>query len=142
VALSPFDGAEFFPRRPEERNVYSSLNLWGEHLEPGETVRAVLEQRSGTLLLTNRRLLELQLHMDEFGFWNVLQFGGYEKTVDLPLKDAALEGREEHGGVASYSINLRHGGGAFTLHLEAWRDLTPSHIERFIALLEEVVGGR
>jgi hypothetical protein len=65
-----------FIGRPSKRDPYR-LSLFGQHLEPDERPQVVLPIRGGTLLVTDRRLLEMHAHLEIHGAWNVKQFQGY-----------------------------------------------------------------
>jgi hypothetical protein len=65
-----------FLGRPSKRDPYR-LSLFGQHLEPDERPLILLPIRGGTLLVTDRRLLELRAHLEVHGAWNVKQFQGY-----------------------------------------------------------------
>jgi hypothetical protein len=65
-----------FLGRPSKRDPYR-LSLFAQHLEPDERPRVVLPIQGGTLLVTDRRLLELRAHLEVHGAWNVKQFQGY-----------------------------------------------------------------
>ncbi len=133
-----FSQTQFFPSKPEAKNAYSSISLWGEHLEPGERVRSVIMLRSSTVLLTDRRLLELTPHMDDFGFWNVRRFEGYERTLELPTASTALVGWQDLE--KGCRLGLRDASGEHTLLLEPWRQLTMEHIDKFLGILRESLG--
>ncbi|MFQ5907743.1 MAG: hypothetical protein ACE5JE_02800 [Thermoplasmata archaeon] len=76
-----FLGATRGLKRDEER-------LWmiAEHLEEDETALAFLSLRTGNLLLTPKRVLELKPHLDVGGMWNVLRFEGYAVTAEEELR--------------------------------------------------------
>jgi hypothetical protein len=65
-----------FLGRPSKRDPYR-LSLFGQHLEPDERPLVILPIRGGTLLVTDRRLLEMRAHLEVHGAWNVKQFQGY-----------------------------------------------------------------
>ncbi len=135
----PFAHTRFFPTRPEVKNAYSSILLWGEHLQEGEEVRAVIMLKASTVLLTDRRVMELTPHMDDFGFWNVRQFEGYERTLDVPTHATTVAvGQASERG---YQLLLQGPSGSHTLLLEPFRILTSEHIDEFVGLLTRSVGG-
>jgi hypothetical protein len=65
-----------FLGRPSKRDPYR-LSLFGEHLDQDERPLVLLPIRGGTLLVTDRRLLEMRAHLEVHGAWNVKQFQGY-----------------------------------------------------------------
>jgi hypothetical protein len=65
-----------FLGRPSKRDPYR-LSLFGQHLDPDERPLVLLPIRGGTLLVTDRRLLEMRAHLEVHGAWNVKQFQGY-----------------------------------------------------------------
>ncbi len=133
MVRSPWEQAEFFPAKPSMKNAYSSLNFFEDHLREGEAARAVLLGRDTTLILTDHRLLELRPHLDDFGFWNVKSFEGYEEVLDLPLAETTLEAREEVGGVVRLRLSCPEGPRVTTL---APHDaLSGDQINRFLQLL-------
>lgn len=135
-----FTHARFFPGQPEIRNVHSSINLWSEQIAQGETVVAVLMMRGSTLILTRDRLLELVPHLDDFGFWNVKRFEGYEARLDVKL--AGTEIMKQQSTEGGLSVTLGTVDGERTLVLEPWHNLTTGHIEQFVKILTESVRGR
>ncbi len=72
-----FEGAAFLGlARMAKRDPYR-LSLFGDHLDPDEQPLALLPVQGGTLLVTDRRLLEFQAHLEIHGAWNVKEFQGY-----------------------------------------------------------------
>lgn len=72
-----FEGAAFLGMaRNAKRDPYR-LSLFGDHLDPNEQPLAVLPVQGGTLLVTDRRLLEFRAHLEVHGAWNVKEFQGY-----------------------------------------------------------------
>lgn len=77
------------------------LELLGEHLEADETPLALLEIRSGILLVTDIRVLELRPHLDVHGAWNVQEFRGYAVRQSIPrtsVRSVDRETRPSSGG--------------------------------------------
>lgn len=73
-----FDGAVFLGlARQSKRDPYR-LGLFAAHFDPGETAHALLPVQGGTLVVTDRRLLEFRAHLEVHGAWNVKEFQGYE----------------------------------------------------------------
>ncbi len=73
-----FDEAVFLGlSRRSKRDPYR-LGLFAQHLEPAERGLVVLAVQAGTLLVTDRRILELRPHLEVHGAWNVKEFQGYE----------------------------------------------------------------
>ena len=75
------------------------LSLFGQHLESDERPVIVLPVQGGTLLVTDRRLVELRAHLEVHGAWNVKEFRGYAvhrafertsfRTVDHVIRAAS-----------------------------------------------------
>jgi len=63
--------------RNSKRDPYR-LALFARHLEPEERPRVFLAVHGGTLVVTDRRLLEFRAHLEVHGAWNVKEFQGYE----------------------------------------------------------------
>ncbi len=73
-----FDHAVFLGlARQSKRDPYR-LGLFAKHLDAGETALALLAVQGGTLVLTDRRLIEFRAHLEVHGAWNVKEFQGYE----------------------------------------------------------------
>ncbi len=73
-----FDGAVFLGLAWDSRRDPYRLALFAKHLDAAEEPRACLAVRGGTLLVTDRRLLEFRAHLEVHGAWNVKEFQGYE----------------------------------------------------------------
>ena len=72
-----FDGVLFLgTARTAKRDPYR-LSLFGAHLESDERPLVILPVQGGTLLVTDRRLMELRAHLEVHGAWNVKEFQGY-----------------------------------------------------------------
>ncbi len=69
--------------RSSKRDPYR-LSLFAEHLEPGEHPLAFLAVHGGTLVVTDRRILEFRAHLEVHGAWNVKEFQGYEVRREIP----------------------------------------------------------
>lgn len=81
---SAFDDAEFLGlSRHSKRDPYK-LGLLAQHLEDGEHARVLLAVQGGTLVVTNRRLVEYRVHLEIHGAWNVKEFQGYEVRRQFP----------------------------------------------------------
>jgi len=80
-----FDDVAFLgTARTSKRDPYR-LSLFGAHLESDERPLVILPVQGGTLLVTDRRLLELRAHLEVHGAWNVKEFQGYmiRRSLDL-----------------------------------------------------------
>jgi hypothetical protein len=62
--------------RRSKREPYR-LELFGRHLDADERPVALLELSGGTLIVTDRRVLEFRAHLEVHGAWNVKEFLGY-----------------------------------------------------------------
>ena len=92
---SAFEGTAFLGlSRDAKRDAYR-LSLFAKHLGADEMPLAFLPIRDGTLLVTDRRLLEFRAHLGIDGSWNVRRFLGYEIEFSVPRDGiTALEYRE------------------------------------------------
>jgi hypothetical protein len=79
-----FDCTEFLGMARSARRDPYRLSLFAAHLEADERPLVLLPIHSGTLLVTDLRLLELRAHLEVHGAWNVKEFQGYaiERAVD------------------------------------------------------------
>ena len=69
--------ALFGPPRRSKRDPYR-LGLFARHLEPEERALVLLAVHGGTLVVTDRRVLEFRAHLEVHGAWNGKEFQGYE----------------------------------------------------------------
>src|SRR2546425_10536482 len=79
-----FDDVTFLGMaRTAKRDPYR-LSLFGAHLDSGERPLVLLPVQGGTLLVTDRRLLEFRAHLEVHGAWNVEEFQGYraQRSID------------------------------------------------------------
>lgn len=84
-----FDGTLFLGlARNSTRDPYR-LSLFAQHLETNERPLAFLAIHGGTLIVTDRRLLEFRPHLDVHGAWNVKEFKGYEVRREIPRADVS-----------------------------------------------------
>ncbi|HKW42948.1 MAG TPA: hypothetical protein VJP06_02065 [Thermoplasmata archaeon] len=87
--------------RGSKRDPYR-LSLFGHHLAEDERPLILLPVQGGTVIVTDRRLLEFRAHLEVHGAWNVKEFQGYtiQRSIDRtaiqelvhairPLMDAA-----------------------------------------------------
>ena len=72
-----FDGVVFLGTAKNAKRDPYRLSLFGAHLEADERPLVILPVQGGTLLVTDRRLLELRAHLEIHGAWNVKEFQGY-----------------------------------------------------------------
>ncbi len=84
---SAFEAAAFLGlSRNAKRDPYR-LGLFAEHLEPDEHATVLLAIQGGTLIVTDRRILEFRAHLEVHGAWNVKEFQGYEVRRQMDRKD-------------------------------------------------------
>ncbi len=79
-----FDDVTFLGMaRTAKRDPYR-LSLFGAHLDSGERPLVLLPVQGGTLLVTDRRILEFRAHLEVHGAWNVKEFQGYmvQRAID------------------------------------------------------------
>lgn len=73
-----FDRTRFLGlARTSKRDPYR-LSLFARHLEQDESPLILVTVRAGTLVVTNRRIIEFRAHLETHGAWNVKTFLGYE----------------------------------------------------------------
>lgn len=73
-----FAGTEFLGLARRAKQDPYRLGLFAKHLEPDERPLCFLPIQGGTLVATDRRVLELRAHLDVHGAWNVKEFLGFE----------------------------------------------------------------
>jgi hypothetical protein len=105
-----FDGVAFLGMaRAAKRDPYR-LSLFGAHLESDERPLVLLPVQGGTLLVTDRRLLELRAHLEIHGAWNVKEFQGYtvHRSIDRgSVQDVHHAVRPSLDGVGTRRIEDR-----------------------------------
>lgn len=84
----------------------SRLWMIADHLQEDEEAVAFLALTAGNLLLTNRRLLELQPHLDIQGFWNVLRFEGYQVAREVYLREVVGFALDTEGPSGSLHLQV------------------------------------
>ena len=71
--------------RGAKRDLYR-LSLFGQHLGDDEWPLVLLAIQGGTLLVTDRRVLEFRAHLEVHGAWNVKEFQGYTIQREMERK--------------------------------------------------------
>lgn len=138
----PFTAAVFLGARQTGKRDPERLRLFAEHLEEGERVAFVLPCRNSTLLLTDRRLLDLRPQLVAHGAWNVMKFVGFSLHAEI-LRGTATDVRRRPiplgpGGkvVGGESIEITASGKAFAFVTEPYGEgLSPDDITRFVAAM-------
>ena len=137
-----FSGARFFGGRQEDKKAPERLRLFAEHLEDDERVAFVLPCRNSTLLLTDRRLLDLKPQLVSHGAWNVMNFSGFVVSADIPLGTASAVRRRPvplgPGGkiVGGELLEITAQGKTFTFVTEPYGpNLSPDDVSQFLAAL-------
>lgn len=74
--------------RASKRDPYR-LSLFGHHLDEGEQPLVLLPVQGGTVIITDRRLLEFRVHLEIHGAWNVKEFQGY--TIHRGIDRASIQ---------------------------------------------------
>lgn len=87
--------------RQSKRDPYR-LGLFAAHLDPEERPLVFLAVQGGTLIITDRRVLEFRAHLEVHGAWNVKEFQGYE--VRRNLDRAQVLDVEHHVRPASFGL--------------------------------------
>lgn len=91
---SAFDDTQFLGlSRRSARDPYR-LERLAEHLTPDEHPLVLMAVRGGTLVVTDRRVLEFRAHLEARGAWNVKEFLGYE--VRREIDRAAVRDVQRH----------------------------------------------
>lgn len=128
-----FDDTPFLGLARHSRRDPYRLGLFAQHLEPGETPLALLAIHGGTLVVTDRRLLEFRAHLEVHGAWNVREFQGYEVRRSVPRASAAaLEHRvtPDSGNVLdAVVLRTEHGEEAFLVSRGPEPTLSPEEFE-------------
>jgi len=79
-----FDDVAFLGMAHSAKRDPYRLSLFGAHLDSGERPLILLPVQGGTLLVTDRRLLDFRAHLEVHGAWNVKEFQGYmvQRSID------------------------------------------------------------
>ncbi|HYS71529.1 MAG TPA: hypothetical protein VEM95_03815 [Thermoplasmata archaeon] len=142
-AATAFEHATFLGGRQTHKRDPERLRLFAEHLEEGERVAYVLPCRNSTLLLTDRRLLDLKPQLVSHGAWNVMNFSGFALAAEIPRGTASSIRRNPvplgPGGaiVGGELLEIVAQGKAFTFVTEPYGEgLTPDDLSKFLAAFE------
>ncbi len=135
-----FARASFLGGRQEDKRDPERLRLFADHLEEGEHVLWVVPCRNSTLLLTDRRLLDLKPQLVAHGAWNVMKFVGFSLQAEIPRGTASHVRRKPvplgPGGkiMGGEILECAAQGKTFTFITEPYGGgLTPDDISRFLA---------
>ena len=138
-----FATATFLGGRLEDKRDPERLRLFAEHIQDGERVAYVLPCRSSTLVLTDRRLLDLKPQLVAHGAWNVMRFEGFFLQAEIPRGTATAVRRTPvplgPGGkvVGGETLEITATGKTFTFVTEPYGEgLTPDDLSRFLAGLK------
>lgn len=139
-----FEAAVFLGGRQEDKRNPERLRLFAEHLEAGERVRWILPCRNSTILLTDRRLLDLKPQLVAHGAWNVMKFEGFSLNAEIGRGTATAVRRRPvplgSGGkvIGGELLEITAQGKAFTFVTEPYgQGLTPDDLSRFLAAFQE-----
>lgn len=142
-----FRDAVFLGGRQSDKRSPERLRLFAEHLEDDERALYVLPCRNSTLLLTDRRLLDLKPQLVAHGAWNVMKFEGFSVHVEIPRGTASSVNRRPvplgPGAtvVGGEMLELTARGKAFTFVTEPYGDgLGPDDVTRFLAAFSAIKG--
>jgi len=133
-----FDGAAFLGLARNAKRDPHRLALLARHLNTDEIVRAIVPVPGGTLLVTDRRALELRPHLEVDGAWNVREFHGYAVSRDLALDGVRAVRRRTGPGDQELvddvlHIELAHGGQDFLLSRGPAPVLTTEEFDRLVS---------
>ena len=135
-----FEEAVFLGGRQEGKRDPERLRLFSDHLEAGERVGFVLPCRNSTLVLTDRRLLDLKPRLVAHGAWNVMKFEGFSLNAEIPRGTASAVRRRPvplaPGGKAlgGEMLEIVSQGKTFTFITEPYGEgLSPDDLTRFLA---------
>ena len=129
--------------RAAKRDPYR-FSLFAKHLEPEEVPVVFLTIHGGTLIVTDRRILEFRPHLETHGAWNVKAFLGYEIHRSLErsvVTNAAHELRptaDGRGGIEDRLV-LTTVDGPEEILVSKGPDPTLSE-EEFLTLRSAIVG--
>lgn len=105
-----FEGAAFLGASRAARRDGHRLDLIARHLEYAERPLAFLPVQGATLVVTDRRVLELRPHLGIQGPWNVRRFLGFELHRGVPRSEVrgvdhavAPEARDAAGALVQES---------------------------------------
>jgi len=138
-----FAAATFLGGRQDNKRDPERLRLLAEHLDEAEPALWILPCRSTTLILTDRRLLDLKPLLVAHGAWNVLKFEGFSLHAQIPRGTASAVRRRPvplgPGGkvVGGEMLEIVSQGKTFTFVTEPYGEgLTPDDLTRFLAAFE------
>ena len=107
-----FDDTAFLGlSRDAKRDPYR-LSLFAHHLATDERPLVLMAVQGGTLLITDRRVLEFRAHLEVHGAWNVKEFQGYAVHREFDrssIRDVShvVEADEGSRGVRRIADRLR-----------------------------------
>jgi hypothetical protein len=140
----PFARTTFLGGREKAKRDPERLRLFAQHLEDGERVGWVLPCRNSTVLLTDRRLLDLKPQLVAHGAWNVMKFEGFSLNADIPRGTATDVRRKSvplgPGGkvMGGEVLEVTAHGKTFTFVTEPYGEgLTPDDLSHFLAAFQE-----
>ena len=141
---SAFRDTVFLGGRQADKRNPERLRLFAEHLQEGEHARFVLPCRNSTLLLTDRRLLDLKPQLVAHGAWNVMKFEGFSMNAEIPRGTlAVIEHRPAPTAPAGKVLGgeileIEAQGKTFVFVTETFGEgFTPGDLNRFLAALWE-----
>ena len=137
-----FEEAVFLGGHQEVKRDPERLRLFSEHIEDREKVQFVLPCRNSTLVLTDRRLLDLKPRLIAHGAWNVMKFEGFSLNAEIPRGTASSVNRKPVplGPGAKVTggelLEITAQGKTFTFVTEPYgEDFGPDDLTRFLAAL-------
>jgi len=132
--------ALFLGGRQDDKRDPERLHLLAEHLDEGERALWILPCRSTTLILTDRRLLDLKPQLVAHGAWNVMKFEGFSLHAEILRGTASAVRRRPvplgPGGkvVGGEMLEIVSQGKTFTFVTEPYGEsLTPDDVTHFLA---------
>lgn len=133
-----FERTEFLGTARRADRDEQRLAMIGAHLERDETPLAVLPLAGSTLVLSDRRLMELGIHLEVHGAWNVRRMSGFSIEWECPREDVTGADVVEEGPgdapVGRITVETARGPIRFVAY-RGQRTVNATDLSRFVELL-------